>query len=211
MDIKIDHVILGINDLEKGMKTFNDQSGVMPKFGGFLPAFGTHNALISLGNNSYLEIIAPQPNLDPVDSAFGGLEKYAALTPIGWALQVEDLQEVVNQLNNNKITHSGIKPGARKTSNRGWLRWHTVFLKNAQKLSINPFFIKWETDSAHPSLTEPAGCSLNSVEVTKGKHEYLNNIIHAMDVKIDKLSVSNQDSLMLNHFKLLGKKGIVQF
>ena len=45
----LDHFVIGIDDLDKGIKSFADMSGVMPEFGGEHPTLGTHNALVSLG------------------------------------------------------------------------------------------------------------------------------------------------------------------
>ena len=71
----IDHFVLGINNLEKGIQEFEEKSGIKPVFGGVHEKVGTHNALVSLGEGKYLEILAP---LDPSKSAqslFGDLNK----------------------------------------------------------------------------------------------------------------------------------------
>jgi hypothetical protein len=55
--VHIDHILLGIDDLDRGMDLFEQRSGVRPVQGGKHPG-GTHNALVSLGDGTYLEIIA---------------------------------------------------------------------------------------------------------------------------------------------------------
>src|SRR4051812_10884651 len=59
---RIDHVILGIDDLQKGIAELERATGVRAVFGGAHPGRGTQNALISLGENHYLEILAPNPD-----------------------------------------------------------------------------------------------------------------------------------------------------
>jgi hypothetical protein len=51
---QIDHVILGIDDLDRGVKAFEAATGVKPVYGGKHPG-GTRNALVSLGDGIYLE------------------------------------------------------------------------------------------------------------------------------------------------------------
>jgi Glyoxalase-like domain len=53
----IDHIVFGCSDLERGMDEIEQLLGIRPVPGGRHIQFGTHNALLSLGPATYLEVI----------------------------------------------------------------------------------------------------------------------------------------------------------
>ena len=55
----LDHIILGCNNLDTGISFVEQRTGVRALFGGVHPDRGTANALLSLGERHYLEIMAP--------------------------------------------------------------------------------------------------------------------------------------------------------
>jgi len=55
---KIDHIVLAVPNLEEGILWLEKKLGVRPAYGGQHLTEGTHNALLNLGNNCYLELLA---------------------------------------------------------------------------------------------------------------------------------------------------------
>jgi probable HAF family extracellular repeat protein len=58
----VDHLVYATPDLDRGVDEIEKLLGVRATFGGKHPGRGTKNALIALGPNSFLEIVAPDPD-----------------------------------------------------------------------------------------------------------------------------------------------------
>jgi hypothetical protein len=161
--VGIDHVILGVDDLEKGMTEFATRTGVKPIKGGIHPGRGTQNALVGLGKGRYLEILAPSKEpgttVDPL-VAFG------SLTPSGWALHTDDLAGVTTTLRGAAFVISDPHAGARTRPDGAKLSWQTADVGGAG-LDAAPFFIMWGRASAHPSTDAPGGCTLEKLTMTE--------------------------------------------
>lgn len=155
----IDHVMLGINDLDAGVRELEALTGVHAKFGGKHPGRGTQNALVSLGPETYLEIIAPQPG---ATTEFATL---AHLTPVGFAVFASDVAAVRAELAKSGIKTTEPQAGSRATPAGTTLHW-TTFGIVEPKLEVAPFFIRWDDLATHPAKTSPGGCTLVALDVT---------------------------------------------
>src|SRR5438270_6523442 len=122
---RIDHVLLGVNDLEKGIEELERITGVRAVFGGAHPGRGTQNALIALGEHHYLEILAPNPE-ERGNQEAGELRGLTALTPIGWAVRAEDLTALRDSLKSQGVATEEIRPGGRNRPDGTRLSWKTL-------------------------------------------------------------------------------------
>ena len=59
--LTVDHLVVCARDLDEGSKYVAERLGVTPGPGGEHAAMGTHNRLLSLGPEAYLEVIAINP------------------------------------------------------------------------------------------------------------------------------------------------------
>jgi hypothetical protein len=160
--LDIDHVILGINDLGRGMQEFESRTGVRPKRGGEHPGRGTQNALVTLGNGHYLEILAPAASQPPTAEREAALD-HAQLTLVGWAIHTRAIGATVEQLRRAGFEVQGPVPGSRRAPDGTVLAWQSA---SVDPLGLTPFFIEWSKDTLHPSTTSPAGCTLVKMELT---------------------------------------------
>ena len=79
----VDHIMLGAANLDAGIHELEALTGVRAVYGGEHPNLGTHNALVSLGSNTYLEVIAPRAGAKVSDD-LADLAKLEHLTPVRW-------------------------------------------------------------------------------------------------------------------------------
>ena len=159
----LDHIILGCSDLDKGIEFVHDGTGVLPAMGGVHPGRGTRNALLSLGERRYLEIIAP----DPAQTEIVHFPQIRSMTDprlIGWAAHPPDIAALAKQLRENKVEFTGPSDGSRKRPDGQVLNWKTVNLVD-DRHGLLPFFIEWSADSVHPSKDASAKCTLDYFEI----------------------------------------------
>ena len=83
----LDHILIGVPNLDDGIRAFEQATGVTPVRGGKHPSRGTENALVSLGRGAYIEIIAPQADAAP-NEMVTQLRALHGPTLVGWAVHV---------------------------------------------------------------------------------------------------------------------------
>jgi glyoxalase-like protein len=190
---QVDHILLGIDDLARGMEQFEKLTGVRPLQGGKHPR-GTHNALVSLGDGTYLEILAVQPDVTP-PKEYEDLKQLHTLTPIGWAVSSKDSTQLRNRLTSAGLAVTESSEGSRTTPAGTTLSWQTFRLKN--EFDEAPFFIVWSPQSTHPSTTSPTGCKLQHWRVAGPHVKDLEQLRSALDLRVD-VAEANSTALQLS-------------
>jgi hypothetical protein len=134
--------------------------GVRARAGGTHPGQGTHNALLALGAQTYLEIIAPDPGqlAPPAPRPFGvdGLRRGGL---VGWALACDDIDAAVARARSRGYDPGEVSGGQRATPAGAVLRWRLT--RNAMPGSLIPFLISWG-GTEHPARSAPPGLTLQA-------------------------------------------------
>lgn len=165
-----DHLLLGAPSLEEGTAFVRALLGVEAAPGGGHPGVGTHNALLSLGKRTYLEIIAPDPNQDVPRSAWPyGLGRLTQPRLFNWAVRPGDWEVYVKNLAVLGV-QTRTRDGSRQRPDGQLLKWKSLQLpiptqvRGVDLTGLIPFPIDW-LDSPLPAADAPAGPSLESLEV----------------------------------------------
>lgn len=147
-DSTLDHIVVTAPTLKSGVEWVRDTLDATPEYGGMHPRMGTHNCLLNLGGQTYLEVIAPDPNApDPGRPRWFELDSLKRNSPprlAAWVARSTDIKATVA---------AASEPlGVIEPMSRGELNWLiTVTDDGSLPLGgIAPILIEWHTP-AHPS------------------------------------------------------------
>jgi hypothetical protein len=205
----VDHLLLGVSDLDRGIDWVEKQTGVRAVIGGSHPGVGTRNALLSLGRRRYLEIIAP----DPAQTAYNSrtdVRKLIEPRLIGWAAVTNDIESLAKNVRDAGQQIYGPRDGSRARPDGKTLRWKTLgIVTQLMQNGVDPvpFFIEWAAGSLHPSQDSPKGCELQSFAVEAPNSSAVAEVLKAVGIDA---SVRQARTTSL-HVTLGTSKGTVEF
>lgn len=160
MQMDIDHIILGVNDLHRGVDWLEERTGVRAVFGGIHPGHGTRNAVLGLGPMRYLEILAPDPQ-QSAPTWFTQISGMSEPKLITWSVHTSDLDSLARNASAAGFLIDGPRHGARTLPDGKAVSWRMFQLRDTYG-GLLPFFIEWGPGSVHPSTHAVAGCRLES-------------------------------------------------
>jgi hypothetical protein len=181
----MDHLLLGVADLDRGVEWVEEKTGVRAIPGGSHPGVGTRNALLSLGGRRYLEIIAP----DPAQTEYRSQHDVRRLVEprlITWAAAAQDIQAVAARARREDCRLLGPTAGSRARPDGELLKWEMLSVVNELgrgEIEPIPFFIEWAADSLHPSEDSPAGCQLQTLEIVHPDAEAVEDLLGKLDIR----------------------------
>ena len=152
----LDHLVIAAADLAVGTDWFQRHSDLTLAPGGEHPAMGTHNRLLSLGPEAYLEVIAIDPAAPgPEHPRWFDLDRFAGGPALRtWVVRVDDLEAA--------LADAPRGSGTPRDFARGDLRWRMAVPGDGRLPFDNlfPALIEWQT-AAHPAPRLPdAGARL---------------------------------------------------
>lgn len=168
MMLKLDHLTIIAPSLEIGAAHVRDQVGIDMPVGGKHPLMGTHNLLLRLTNEVFLEVIAVDPTAErPNRPRWFGLDDADAIRSAwdegrrlrGWVAQTSDLDAVLAQ--------HGSTLGQKTRLSRGDRTWLFSILPDGSLPvdGIAPSAIDWEERGSPASTMPDLGANLLSFQI----------------------------------------------
>ena len=192
--LKPDHLVYAVPDLAQAMDWAEEPLGVRPAIGGRHPGMGSHNALLSLGEDIYLEIIAPDPEQpDPGRPRPFGLDLLREPRLRTWAVATSDIEVTVAQARAQGYDPGPIVAGSRETPDGRRLTWRSTNVSYGLQGwpppgdGLVPFLIEWGPDTVHPARTPPQGCQLVSLWGEHPAPEAIRAMLDALGVALEVL------------------------
>lgn len=149
--MRFDHIIIAVSDLEQAQHDFR-KLGFTVFYGGRHAGGETENALITMVDGGYLELIAPtDPANPPASSPYLGRGGGFA----GYALHCADLAAEADRLAAAHVPFEGPNEGGRQRTDGQQLIWQTLFPADAPN-RIAPFLIADKTPRGLRVPQDPA-------------------------------------------------------
>ena len=149
---RIDHIAITAPTLEAGATWVTQVLGVAPQAGGEHPQMGTHNLLLRLGDDVYLEVIAVNPRAPPPARprwfALDALEPDSPARLRTWIARSTDIHAT--------LAAAGEPLGPITEMQRGELQWLITIPDDGKPPmdGVAPALIEWKT-GPHPAPRLP--------------------------------------------------------
>ena len=185
--LRFDHIAIGCASLAQGAAYVAEQTGLTVPLGGEHPLMGTHNLLMSLGTDTFFEVISINPNAPkPAYPRWFGLDganvqsNFAVgAKPHSWVLNSNNLDEDL------AIAKSlGIDLGTPRTQTRGDLTWRFA-VRDDGAIPLDgaaPMIMEWPADmQAHPaSRMMDLGTRIKSINLQTKYAAEVNKLLNTL-------------------------------
>jgi hypothetical protein len=181
---RVDHLVYAAPDLAAGIEKVEKLLGVRAVPGGQHPGAGTRNALIRLGELTYLEIIGPDPDqAKPDQPRRFGIDELKAPRLVTWAAKSTDLAALVQNAKRHGVDLGQVQPGSRRRPDGVLLSWRLTASPSFIADGIVPFFIDWGS-TQHPATTLPKGCMLVALRAEHPNAERVRAMLSGIRVNL---------------------------
>lgn len=178
MKTYLDHIAVAAPDLASGARFVEHALGVRLQPGGVHSRMGTHNLLLRLGDDVYLEVIAPDPAApQPGRPRWFELDRLAPASPprvATWVARTDDIAAARQAC--------GMEVGEAEPMTRGALSWRITIPADGSLPGggAAPTLIQWD-GAAHPAAAlDDVGCTLEGLDLFHPEPARIRGVLDAM-------------------------------
>ena len=181
---RIDHLVYATPDLARGASEIETLTGLRASPGGQHLAWATHNCLLALGPDIYLEIIAPDPTQPkPPGVRPFGIDSLRHSLLVTWAAPSTGLEDFTRAVARRGVILGELFSGSRVLSDGSILAWQMTSPFSLLEGGLIPFFIDWGM-SPHPAASASAGLSLIELRAEHPSPQVLAHTFEVLGVSI---------------------------
>jgi hypothetical protein len=194
---KLDHLVMAAADLDAGREYLEDMLGVRIESGGRHDSVGTHNRLLRLGDDQYLEVIAIDPSAAPPARprwfALDDPAMQAAIRSVPrlvtWVARTSDIDKAA--------ARAPYKDLEIRDMARADLRWRMTFTADGRLLGegVLPLLIEWQAEPMPPQRLPDAGCALKRFVVQTPQAQRVQRVLEDLGLESVQVEHSVQTSL----------------
>ena len=177
----LDHIALSAGSLEQGNAAFEAATGLRLPQGGVHPMMSTHNLLSALGPDTFLELIATDPQVAAPDRArWFGLDDQPGNAPLHTHALLYRTDDIDGDL--ARAHAMGIDLGQALALSRGDLSWR-ISVRDDGCIPLSgtaPMLLQWDTPGPHPAgrMTDQ-GLRLGKISVQTPDPDRLSKLFDA--------------------------------
>lgn len=183
---RLDHIVVAAASLEQGGAYLRELLGVEVPAGGVHDAMGTHNLVMQLGDDRYLEVIAIDPGgRTPDRPRWFDLDRQSMRAQLAerprlitWVVNTPDIGRLA--------TRADFDIGVPTAFSRNALQWEIGLTDDGRLLAggLLPYCIQWRSQP-HPSrLMADLGCRLQKLVIRHHRPQWI-------AARLDSLGVSH--------------------
>lgn len=180
----LDHLIITAPTREEGMDYVQEHLGLRPVIGGQHPHWGTHNALLSLGGETYLEVVAPDPSLPTPARGRWLAECYEHPPRLAtWVLRAEDIDVLQASAREQGLLLGDIQAGSRTRPDGTRLSWRLTDPYVFPLQGALPFLIAWG-DTPHPAHSLPHAGDLQELQIIHPEPDRVRHYLEVLGIDL---------------------------
>ena len=180
----LDHIIIGVNDLETATRIFSEKLGLLASGGGVHPSGGTANRIIVIGD-TYLELITVRTPAQAQQSMLDRLAKGDGY--LNFALTSDDIQADSAATASRGVSIIGPTPGQLKAADGRPRSWSRTDIERPDLTQHYPFIIQhdstgeerrsrlagWTTPPEHPlGVSKVLSATIAVADLAEATHRF---------------------------------------
>lgn len=182
-----DHLIMGAPDLEAAVRDLETRLGTPVARGGSHPGRGTRNAILPLGQNRYLEILAPDPEQpEPAEPRWFHVDRLRTPRPVAWVAKGTRLSELHAAAAARGIVLGEVQAGGRRNTQGVYLSWEATDPNRILGDGLVPFFIDWK-DTPHPGRSGTEGVHLSGFRAEHPEPAPVTDMLRKLGLELEVL------------------------